>query len=151
MKTLKLGLILFVVCLISSLTLSFFYSKTKPLIEKTKQENKLDIIKKISSKSENVLTYIGKTKGYGGELVLIYSVDAGTKKILGLKILSHKETPGLGAKVIEKKFTDQFIGKTTQQLELKKDFPDGTIDAITGATITSRAVIKAIKTAEVLK
>jgi len=53
-----------------------------------------------------------------------------------------KETPGLGLKATEEWFRNQFRGKTAAELRLTKE--GGTIEAITGATITSRAVIDAL-------
>jgi len=54
-----------------------------------------------------------------------------------------KETPGLGLKAREAWFRDQFRGKTGDEVVLKRD--DGTIDAISAATITSRAVASGVK------
>ena len=64
-------------------------------------------------------------------------------KVTGIKIMSHAETPGLGAKIIETAFTDQFIGVAQSDLMLSKN--DGAIDAITGATVSSVAVIDGIQ------
>ncbi len=64
-------------------------------------------------------------------------------KVTGVKIMSHAETPGLGAKITELAFTDQFIGVAQSDLMLSKN--DGAIDAITGATVSSVAVIDGIQ------
>jgi electron transport complex protein RnfG len=63
----------------------------------------------------------------------------------GIEVLSHLETPGLGAKIREAKFKDRFKKRSLSNTKwaVKKDAGD--IDGITGATISSRAVIKAIK------
>ena len=65
--------------------------------------------------------------------------------IHGIEVLSHLETPGLGAKIREAKFKDRFKKRNLSNTKwaVKKDAGD--IDGITGATISSRAVIKAIK------
>ena len=65
-------------------------------------------------------------------------------KVTGIKIMTHAETPGLGAKIIESVFTDQFKGVAESDLMLSKN--DGAIDAITGATVSSQAVIDGIQT-----
>ncbi len=65
-------------------------------------------------------------------------------KVTGVKILSHAETPGLGAKIVESAFIDQFKGVAQSDLMLSKK--GGTIDAITGATVSSQAVIDGIQT-----
>ncbi|MDF1558055.1 MAG: FMN-binding protein [Methanosarcinales archaeon] len=64
-------------------------------------------------------------------------------KVTGIKIMSHAETPGLGAKIVEAAFTDQFKGVPQSELMLSKN--DGAIDAITGATVSSQAVIDGIQ------
>ena len=59
--------------------------------------------------------------------------------LTGIKIVAHKETPGLGSKIAEPDFTDQFKGVHMSELALSKK--GGKIDAITGASISSQAVI----------
>jgi electron transport complex protein RnfG len=82
-------------------------------------------------------------KGFGGEIVLMLGITP-NKQINRVKVLNHKETPGLGAKVAQAKFIDQFNGRpiSAEELKVKKD--GGDIDAVTGATISSRAVTAAI-------
>ncbi len=83
-------------------------------------------------------------KGFGGGITVMIGLTP-QQAISGVEILLHKETPGLGAKVEKKAFRSQFIGKSllTGKLALKRD--GGEIDQITGASISSRAVTKAIK------
>lgn len=81
-------------------------------------------------------------KGYGGlvEIMVGISKDG---KVSGIKILAHTETPGLGANAPEPKFSGQFKDKPTKdKLEVVKIAPtkENQIQAITGATITSKAV-----------
>lgn len=57
--------------------------------------------------------------------------------ISAIKVLNQNETPGLGARIVEPSFTGRFCGKNTQSLD--------TVQAITGATISSRAVIDSVK------
>jgi electron transport complex protein RnfG len=64
-------------------------------------------------------------------------------KVTGVKIMSHAETPGLGAKIVESAFIDQFKGVPQSDLMLSKK--GGAIDAITGATVSSQAVIDGIQ------
>ena len=75
-------------------------------------------------------------------ITLAGGIDTGYK-VTGIKIMSHAETPGLGAKIIETAFTDQFIGVAQSDLMLSNN--DGAIDAITGATVSSQAVIDGIQ------
>ena len=92
--------------------------------------------------------YAGHTKGnaFGGSLVLMVGVlPDGT--VYDTSVLSHSETPGLGAKCTsDEHFYGQFRNlKTDKPLLVKKD--GGSIDAITGSTITSRAYIEAVNKA----
>ncbi|MBM3709310.1 MAG: FMN-binding protein [Actinobacteria bacterium] len=64
-------------------------------------------------------------------------------QIKGISILSNTETPGLGTRITEISFTDQFKGLGLEDISLSKD--GGKIDAITGATISSRAVTNAVR------
>ncbi len=87
---------------------------------------------------------VSSPEGYGGTIeVMVGLLPEGT--INGIEILSHLETPGLGAKIREVKFKDRFKKRNLSNTKwaVKKDAGD--IDGITGATISSRAVIKAIK------
>ena len=80
--------------------------------------------------------------GFGGKIEMMVGFLAdGTIK--GTSVLSHSETPGLGANMTGK-FKDQFVDKNPADFKLivKKD--GGDVDAITAATITSRAFSKAV-------
>ena len=85
------------------------------------------------------------TKGYGGEIEITVGLDM-NGVITGVSIggSSFSETAGLGARAKEAWFGEQYIGKTTP-IAIVKD--GGEIDAITSATITSRAVTNAVNAA----
>ena len=68
------------------------------------------------------------------------------KTVISYKVLQATETPGLGMKLKTPEVADQFVGKDGSSLTVKKD--GGEIEAITSATITSRAVCKAIADAQ---
>ena len=77
-----------------------------------------------------------EVSSFGGALDMMVGVDTnGT--ITGLRVLSHSDTPGLGAKSTEPEFYEQFKGMSGS-LAVDKD--GGKVKAITSATITSRAV-----------
>jgi electron transport complex protein RnfG len=81
--------------------------------------------------------------GYGGTIDLMVGLSPeGT--ITGIQVLKHTETPGLGAKITEEKFLQQFTAKNVQNTNwtLKKE--GGDIDQISGATISPKAVVKAL-------
>ncbi len=85
------------------------------------------------------------TKGYGGDIVFMVGI-AVDGKILGVRILSHSETPGLGANCSSDDFYSQYAGKDgNTALGVAKAGPGANdIQAITGATITTRAVTEAV-------
>lgn len=85
-------------------------------------------------------------KAFGGKMELIvgFFLD-GT--ISGYKVINSKETPGLGSKVSDAKFSEQFIGIKPKKKTFKVKQDGGEIDAVTAATISSRAVIDAIQKA----
>lgn len=68
-------------------------------------------------------------------------------KIINIAVIEHKETPGLGTKMTEPKFADQFVDKNPSELNLKVTKDGGDIDAITASTITSRAYCEAVQRA----
>ena len=84
--------------------------------------------------------------GFGGTLTIVVGINTdGT--VAGAQVTSHSETPGLGAKAkADPTWITQFAGKAADgSLAVTKD--GGDINAITGATITSRAVTKAVNRA----
>ncbi|HHY98992.1 MAG TPA: RnfABCDGE type electron transport complex subunit G [Firmicutes bacterium] len=83
--------------------------------------------------------------GYSGDIEGIVGIT-NDGKISGVVILSQQETPGLGANVTTEGFRKRFLGKDVHSsIKLKKD--GGDIDALTGATISSRAVARAVDAA----
>ena len=80
--------------------------------------------------------------GYGGEIRLMVGFKADKETVISYKVLAASETPGLGMKLSTPEFAGQFRGKRAAALKVKKD--GGEIEAITSATITSRAVCEAI-------
>jgi electron transport complex protein RnfG len=95
------------------------------------------------------LAYPISSQGYAGEIRLILGLDA-TGKILGVRVLTHAETPGLGdgIEVAKSDWILDFNGLSLgdpprEKWKVKKD--GGRFDAFSGATITPRAVVKAIE------
>ena len=82
-------------------------------------------------------------KGYGGDVGLMVAVNVTDDKLVGVGVTTHSETPGLGAKSkSDPAFAKQFKGASTQSaINVTND--GGTINALSGATITSRAVCAA--------
>lgn len=99
----------------------------------------------VRSADGNLVGHVVKARGqgYADKIEILLGLDAGGQTISGLFILDQKETPGLGNRIIEKSWRDQFAGKPAgTRLSVVKD---GTgagheIDGISGATISSRSV-----------
>jgi electron transport complex protein RnfG len=102
----------------------------------------------LATVSSKPVAYISSTagKGYSSYIQMLVSLDTDLK-IRDVKILGHAETPGLGDQVEEKSFIDQFKGKSLPDIKLIKGETKENIQAISGATISSRAVTNGVKDA----
>jgi electron transport complex protein RnfG len=86
--------------------------------------------------------FLATGKGYGGDIdILVGLEDEQTLK--GITIVTQSETPGLGSRIIESSFVSEFVGANIDDIFLKKD--GGQIDAITGASISSEAVVDVVR------
>ena len=174
MKTLKEFFVptvtLFVICLVATALLGLTNQVTAPIIEQlaieteiksrqvvfadAKSFGEVEILDDGTSVVEalddtgNVIGHVvvNTTKGYGGDISVMTGVDA-EGKVTGVNILSHAETAGLGAKAAEQNFRDRFLGHIFGITVSKDKAGENSIDAITGATITSRAVVDAVNAA----
>lgn len=102
-----------------------------------------------AQKDGKTIAYVIPTepKGYGGPIKLLTAVSL-DGSVMDYTMLEHNETPGLGDNASKPKFRGQFKGKKLDHLEVTKD-PSKTdlIQAMTGATISSRAVTRGVKEA----
>jgi Na+-translocating ferredoxin:NAD+ oxidoreductase subunit G len=91
----------------------------------------------------NTVAFESFGKGYGGDVGLMIGVDVDNDKIIGVGVTTHSETPGLGANAKDDPtFVSQFKGVAiTDPAKVTAD--GGKINAMSGATITSRAVCAA--------
>jgi electron transport complex protein RnfG len=162
----KIGINLTMACLLSGIIIAGTYTITAPVAAQSRIDLKNKAMKELVTDAKEFKPIEGKTewytamkdgkpvayvvpaesKGYGGaiKMVLAVSLDG---KIMDFKILQHNETPGLGDKAGDDKFRKRFSGKVAEDLEVVKVPSDKNIQALTGATITSRAVTKGIKEA----
>jgi electron transport complex protein RnfG len=92
----------------------------------------------------NTIAFESFGKGYGGDMGVIVAVNVENDKIIGVGVSTHSETPGVGTKVkTEPGFSSQFKGLSIKEpFAVKAD--GGQIDAISGATISSRGVCGAL-------
>jgi electron transport complex protein RnfG len=102
-----------------------------------------------AQKSGKTIAYVvpSETKGFGGTIKMLVAVTP-DGKVIDFNILSANETPGLGDNASKDFFRNRFKNKVADDLEVTKD-PTNTknIQAMTGATISSRAVTKGVKEA----
>jgi len=82
--------------------------------------------------------------GYSGNIEIMTGV-APDGTVSGIEILTHAETPGLGAKIVEPVYKAMFKGKSLQNADWRVKKDGGEFDQITGATISPRAIVKAVK------
>ena len=174
MKSLKEYLVptvsLFVICLVATFLLGMTNSVTAPIIEKlaieTEMKSRQIVFADAASFGEEVVLADGTSvvaaldesgaeighvvvniaKGYGGDISVMTGIDS-DGKVTGVNILSHAETAGLGANATGEKFRNQFIGLISGITVSKDKAGENSIDALTGATITSRAVVNAVNAA----
>lgn len=174
-RNFKLGGILLIITMISGLLLGFANDLTKEAIlenskiskedlnyimpsaeriqDTTIEINSDDSIKEIyeAMSGEQVIGYVMKvtSKGFHGAVDFVVGIS-NEDKVTGIKVLSHSETPGLGAKIAEEKFTERFKDKpATDYLEVVKVTPnkDTEVEAISGATTSSKASVNAVNEA----
>lgn len=173
-KIIKLGLVLFVITAVTGLILGAVHTITLEPIREAQAREKNEALaatlpgatefKKLQpSENAGIIKEIyegssgGKTvgynftvtpKGYGGPIELIVGIS-NEGRVMDIKILSHSETPGLGAKAVEKPFAGQFKDKLIEKLFVTKTPAEAEdqIQAISGATITSSAVVAGVNEA----
>lgn len=116
---------------------------------KNERNKEITVYRAIKNGQVTGLAYEIFGTGYAGQMKLMLGVDT-QGKILGVRVLAHKETPGLGDKMEEKKgdwilrFTGLSLGNPLpDKWKVKKD--GGQFDQFAGATITPRGVVDAIR------
>lgn len=174
---LNLVVTLAVITLVGSLALGYVFQWTKEPIAKAQMEKQLQAIEavvkgydnnpvtekfkvatpdgsdsleffpaKVSGELIGMAVKTKSGKGYAGDIWLMVGFNM-HGEIQRVAVIEHKETPGLGSKMTGAKFLDQFLNKNPGSTNLKVKKDGGSIDAITGATISSRAFSEAVQRA----
>jgi len=174
---LNLLVTLAVITLVAGLSLGYVFQWTKEPIAKAQMEKQLRAIEAVVKGYDNnpvlekfrvatpdgtdsleffpakakgelmaVAVKTKSSKGYSGEIWIMVGFNL-QGEILNVVVIEHKETPGLGSKMSDLKFLTQYLGKNPGQINLKVKKDGGTMDAITGATISSRAFSDAVQLA----
>lgn len=148
--------VLFLICFVAGLLVSLVYALTYSRIEERKRQELESALKEMFldakrieetkkddfiyyqafDKEDKLLGYIFITEaeGYSSTIKAVVGILA-DGRIKEVKILEQNETPGIGSKIIETDFLNRFKGKSEGDK----------IDTITGATISSKSLIEAIK------
>jgi electron transport complex protein RnfG len=113
--------------------------------------NQTDIYRAIGIGNRNVgFAFVATGAGFADKIKLVIAVDGGCEKFFGFKVLSSNETPGFGSRIKEDEFGRQFRGVPTGALEVVKtgdvEEIDSQIVAISGATVSSEAVVSIFNT-----
>ncbi len=167
---------LFIICLITAFCLAFVNNTTKDTIAQRTQKDAeeqrrqvlsiADSFKRLETQQgaedsnmirEAYAAYSGDKfvgyvfsaypSGYGGEIAVTVGVGS-DGRITGVRIGANQETPGLGSKTAEDRFTGQYIDKSIDNsIRVVKVPPKAgdEIQAVSGATISSRAVTSAVQ------
>jgi len=170
-ETLKITSVLTSVCVICAFFLSFVYNAASEKIELNAKKAINDaiitlapsavtinetaignsVIYKLLDKKNIFIGYafIAQGQGYQGKIIILAVTDSAFKAIQGIEIIESVETPGLGAKINESSFKGQF--KNLNSAEKFKCVQSASenhsqIQAITGATVSSRAVVNILNT-----
>lgn len=160
---LRISLILLIICSLTAAAVSLVYGLTHEKAEENLLGEKrtamaeiygdgisveeiaapetVDAVYRITKGNELLGYCVSVTgSGFGGDLDVLVGYHAdGT--ILGVRLISHSETPGLGSRVGENEYLEQYAGQSGE-LTLGED-----IDAISGSTISSSALLDAVNTA----
>lgn len=163
----QIAMNLTVTCFVSGAIIAGTYFITAPVALKSQAKIKTDAMKSLvvdaqkfdpvkgkqewfsAEKDGKVIAYVvpAESKGYGGAIKMLVSVTP-QGKIIDFNILESKETPGLGDNASKEPFRKQFKSKEAKDLVVVKDATKvDNIQAMTGATISSKAVTKGIKEA----
>jgi len=146
-------IILTFVLIVSAGMLSLTYSLTEEQIKRQEHEQFLaylsemfptmddfefenDIYTLYSNGALEGYAYVTSTPGYSGDISIMIGL-ADKETVKGVLIISHTETPGIGTRITEPPFISQFEGVAMSKVESE-------VDTLTGATISSKAVIEAV-------
>jgi len=165
-ETIKITSVLTLVCIVCAFSLSFIYKAASEKIKVNAQKRIQDAIANISpdaklieklelqdeqlyklfNKNNNFIGYafIAQGQGYQGKIKILAVSNTALTKLIGIEVVESVETPGLGAKIQEILFQDQFKNLTILtpiECATGEIIKKNQIKVITGATVSSRAVI----------
>lgn len=172
-KTVNIVLVLTFTALISAAVLASVNDWAKPLIEENrtraiaqaifqvqqdaKKYDKLNLpelnVFEVFDENNNSLGYavVHQGNGFQGTIKLIFGIDKNLERIKAIEILEQVETPGLGSLITEENYKSQFnelsVNPFIKLIKGKEKSSENEVQAITGATISSRAVVNIVNDA----
>lgn len=170
-KISKLILTLTVIGIISAIALSFVYQWTTPYIEQHQIEARKEALRDVIPQAEDFeeveragqtffegydsggnrtgVAMIASGPGYQNIIELMIGVNINSQQIYGIKILTHEETPGLGARITNDSYKENYVDKPFGDYTVVKREPQSEleVEAIAGATISSESVAKIVEDA----
>ncbi|MGA9270475.1 MAG: RnfABCDGE type electron transport complex subunit G, partial [Lutimonas sp.] len=117
------------------------------MIKSDRANDSIEIYPAFSGENKTGTAVVGSSEnGYSGLVKIMVGFNP-DKTIQNIVVLEQKETPGLGTKMKDDKFIRQFRGKDPSSFNLQAAKDGGDVDALTGATITTRAFCEAAQLA----
>lgn len=134
---------LVIICLVVTAALAFTYGITAPTIQKNLEAMEKQAAQEVLGDIPGVALKT-QMKSYGGKMELMVGISE-EGAVTGVKILTHQDTPGLGTQPMNSDYLEQYIGLTDLPADHIDD--DESVDAVTGATISSNAIYNGVKQA----
>jgi electron transport complex protein RnfG len=111
----------------------------------------IDVYKALDDSGKTIgFTFVASGSGFADEIKLVIAADENCQKLFGYQVLKSNETPGFGDKIKDPFFSSQFVGAPAGSFELIRtgnaEIIDSQIVAISGATISSTAVVDIFNT-----
>ncbi len=167
----RLAITLTIIGIISAIFLTFVYQWTVPYIEENeaiaRQQALTEVLpgsERFEEREKDGITFhegydendnfvgtalIASGPGFQGEIEVMVGADPNTEKILGINILNHQETPGLGARITEKEFKETFEEMPFGEYQVIQSTPQTSyeVEVIAGATVSSESVVEIVEKA----
>lgn len=171
-EMLKITISLIVIFVSAGIIMAAVFAKTAPIMAAAQKKEKEDALKLLMPEADSIkeagkwepfqkhaeyyeakkgndnIGYIASTygKGYSSYISVLVAIEP-SMKVKKISILGHGETPGLGDEIEQEYFKKRYEGKSLEQIEVVKVEGTDKVLAISGATISSRAVTNGVREA----
>lgn len=167
-EIIKIGLILFAITAVSAGILAAVNSATEPIITANAEAKRVAAMSKVLPEAESFeqveysavhssvieaysagdagYVILSEPRGYAGAISVVVGINSDLT-VNSIDITGHSETPGLGANCTNESFMSAFSGKTKDIKVVKSNPTANQVDALSSATVTTRAVVKGVNDA----